>query len=75
MGYFPNGTSGMDYEETYCGTCAHQKVDDGGCMVWLAHMLHNYDECNNPNSILHLLIPRDDDGNNEKCLMYIKEVT
>lgn len=36
MGYFPNGTSGMMYEEEYCDRCAHQR---GGCAVWLAHML------------------------------------
>jgi hypothetical protein len=62
----------MDYEEQYCNQCAHQKPDDGGCAVFLAHLLMNYDECNNDKSILHMLIPRSKDGlGNEKCLMFI----
>jgi len=28
----------------------------------LAHLLHNYDECNNDKSILVLLIPRSENG-------------
>lgn len=37
----------------------------------LAHLLHNYEECNNSNSILHILIPRDENGDNKKCLMFV----
>ncbi len=71
MGYFSNGIEGERYEAEYCSRCLHQKIDDGGCAVWLAHMIHNYDECNNKDSILHLLIPKSKDGLwNEKCLMY-----
>jgi len=45
--------------------------DGPGCTVWLAHELHNYEECNNENSILHLLIPRTKDGlGNEQCTMF-----
>jgi hypothetical protein len=67
MGYFPNGSSGCDYESKYCNRCIHED----GCAVWLAHMLHNYDECNNKDSILHILIPRSKDGlDNEKCEMF-----
>lgn len=67
MGYFPNGTSGMDYEEQWCLKCVHHE----NCAVWLAHMLHNYDECNNPDSILHMLIPLSKNGlGNEKCRMF-----
>jgi len=75
MGYFPNGTAGMDYEERYCLRCVHQKLDDGGCAVWFAHMLKNYSECNDANSILHILIPFGDDRlSNEQCRMfYAKE--
>lgn len=37
----------------------------------LAHMLYNYDECNNEKSILHLLIPRTEDGlGNQECKMF-----
>ena len=66
MGYFPNGTSGMDYEERYCNRCVHQN----GCAIWEAHMLRNYDECNNEGSILHMLIPRRGTSNG-KCKMFI----
>jgi hypothetical protein len=72
MGYFSNGTEGMDYELEYCERCVHEKPDDGGCAVWLAHLLHNSDECNNPQSILHLLIPRLKGGGNGQCAMFIK---
>jgi hypothetical protein len=68
MGYFSNGTEGEMYEEEYCSKCAH--VD--GCAVWDAHMTLNYEECNNEDSILHLLIPRSKDGPwNDKCRMFI----
>lgn len=62
MGYFSNGTQGMDYEEMFCSRCIHQggKNGQGSCAVWDAHMLHNYDECNKSDSILHLLIRRGD---------------
>lgn len=70
MGYFSNGTEGMDYEAHYCERCVHQGPEDGpGCAVWLAHLLHNYDECNNPDSILHLLIPYED-GHSGECKMF-----
>lgn len=71
MGYFSNGTEGEIYEGDYCSRCVHQKIDDGGCAVWFLHMLHNYDECNKPNSFLHSLIPLVKDGiGNEQCLMF-----
>ena len=61
MGYFSNGTEGMDYEAKWCDRCIHQNGLDGksGCAVLLAHSLHKYRECNNKESILHLLIPRE----------------
>jgi hypothetical protein len=70
MGYFPNGESGDWYEETYCTKCIHYDEDNGGCAVFMAHLLHNYEECNNKDSILHLLIPRDEKGFNEECRMF-----
>lgn len=69
MGYFPNGTAGDIYEAEYCARCVHDN-DETGCAVMLAHNLYNYTECNKPESILHLLIPRDDKGFNEKCRMF-----
>lgn len=72
MGYFSNGTEGMEYEAAYCDRCLHQQPDGPGCTVWLAHMLYNYDECNEEESILHLLIPRTKDGlGNKECTMFI----
>lgn len=75
MGYFPNGTAGMDYEARYCNRCAHGPIarPDDGCAVWLAHMLKNYDECNNADSVLHILIPRTEGGiGNEQCTMFLE---
>lgn len=72
MGYFSNGSEGDDYERQHCDHCLHQKLEDGGCMVWLAHCLHNYRDCNDPDSVLHLLIPRSaDDLSNERCTMFV----
>jgi hypothetical protein len=58
VGYFANGEEGMMYEERYCLRCVHGDAPEG-CAVWNAHFLRNHDECNNPDSILHMLIPRD----------------
>lgn len=69
MGYFPNGSAGDWYEATYCRRCVHDDAENG-CPVMLAHVLHNYEECNRPESILHILIPRDDRGFNQQCGMF-----
>ncbi len=74
MGYFSNGTEGMIYEDRYCSRCIHQDGHDGagGCAVWLAQIMANYEECNNPDSVLHILIPRSKDGlENEQCRMFV----
>lgn len=71
MAYFSNGAEGVGYEEAYCDRCIHQ---GNGCTVWLLHLLHNYDECNNEKSMLHVLIPRSrDGGGNERCTMFLDE--
>jgi len=71
MGYFSNGSEGMDFEARYCDKCVHQ---EDGCAVWLAHLEHNYDECNNPDSILHILIPRSKEHlGNDQCKMFIQK--
>lgn len=64
MGYFSNGSEGMDWEAQNCTCCVHEQE----CAVLEAHLLHNYDECNNAESILHMLIPYEN-GVNGKCLM------
>ncbi|MGI9492585.1 MAG: hypothetical protein ACR2QF_09325 [Geminicoccaceae bacterium] len=74
MGYFPNGTAGDMYEARYCARCIHEDHDKG-CPVMLLHLLYNYDECNNEGSFLHTLIPRDKDGWNEQCSMFIAVVS
>ena len=71
MGYFSNGAEGEDYWETYCVSCIHDS--DNNCPVWLAHLLHNYSEVNKPDSILNVLIPRDKNGQNQKCAMYYEQ--
>jgi len=71
MGYFANGTEGDMYEEEYCENCVHYG-EIGDCAVLHAHALYNYDECNNPKSILHILIPRKN-GQNQKCTMFIDQ--
>jgi hypothetical protein len=74
MAYFSNGTEGLEYEAKWCATCVHSKPHGQmvGCTVWLAHLLYNYAECNNPQSVLHVLIPRSKDAlSNLKCTMHI----
>lgn len=75
MGYFPNGTEGMIYDEEMCSRCVHQKPDDGGCAVWLLHMIYNYDQLDKGQeklkTALDILIPVGEDGlSNEKCTMF-----
>lgn len=71
MGYFSNGTEGDIYEAQYCARCVHENKSDG-CPVMLAHVLHNYRDCNKEDSILHILIPRTDNGFNAQCAMFIE---
>ena len=75
MGYFSCGSEGMDYEAQWCDRCVHQEAGDGtGCAVWDAHMLYNYKDCNKPESILHLLIPKTDDGlGNQQCRLFYEK--
>ena len=71
MGYFSNGSEGMDYQAHYCDRCVHDANQD--CPIWAAHLDHNYAECNNESSILHMLIPRSKDKmDNEQCRMFIE---
>ena len=74
MGYFSNGTEGDMFEDKWCSRCVHVGPPDGpGCPVMLAHVLHNYNECNNPDSILHLLITRGkaENGFHQECRMFV----
>jgi len=69
MGYFPNGTSNDIYRERYCDQCFHDR--NGDCPIVFLHLMHNYDECNKQHSFLHALIPRDKDGCNEQCKLFV----
>ena len=75
MAYFPNGTSGEMYEETYCAKCAHSNFEDQDgpmCPVWTLHMLFNYED-GDVKTCLDILIPMDDEGLYPKeCKMFIE---
>jgi hypothetical protein len=72
MAYFPNGTSGMLYEEQYCANCVHFR---DGCAVMDVHNFYNYDQFGEDDrskaikTILDLLIPETADGT-DKCNMF-----
>jgi hypothetical protein len=71
MGSFSNGTEGESYECRFCDSCVHNH-EEWGCPCWSAHILWSYDECNNDDSILHKMIPRDEKHNNLECFCYQK---
>jgi len=78
MGYFPNGDAGIYYEAKYCEKCIHygDPPDDGGCPVWLMHLLWNYDQTDNQEiaDMLSLFIPRSEDGlDNKQCTMFVEK--
>ena len=70
MGYFSNGTEGEMYYEEFCSRCIHNKNED--CPVWDAHLLYSYQDCNKPESILHMLIPRNG-ARNLPCRLFVEE--
>lgn len=77
MGYFPNSTAFDYYYNEYCSKCVHwvEEEEQSGCPIIDAHWLYNYDDCNNPESILHILIPRDkEEIHNQRCAMFIKKL-
>ncbi len=45
MGYFSNGTEGMQYEDDVCAHCKHAatETETMQCAVMMAHSLWNYD--------------------------------
>ena len=75
MGYFSNGTEGMDYEERWCDRCVHQDPNVL-CPIWAVHYLFNYDALKEDHEmarqILGLLIPYKN-GRNRKCRMFVKK--
>jgi len=79
MGYFANGTEGMEYEDRYCCRCINyrstEEINQRGCPVLDLHSLWNYEACSDPikKSALDSLIPRDERGFNKQCRMFIPE--
>ena len=83
MAYWSNGTEHEAWASKNCHVCKHwYDVDPeapgydskNNCPIEYAHLLFNYDECNNENSILDIFIPRTKDGlGNEQCTFFIKQ--
>ncbi len=71
MGYFANGTEGMEYEAKYCDKCVHN-LEVHPCPVLVAHMFWNYEECNKPDSILHKMIPIKENGFCGECFCFVE---
>ncbi len=83
MAYFSNGTEGTYYEAKFCDRCTHQppNPDDGGCPVFLLHMLWNYSQLDKTEvgmakrHALNILWPRCERGENGDCKMFIERET
>lgn len=71
MGYFANCIEAMDYQQQYCTNCVHWN-DDYECPCLEAHEFWGYKACNNDESILNKMIPRDEDGNNQQCIFFVR---
>lgn len=82
MGYFSNATEHDLWSIENCNKCENNYTLDPespdyhtakNCPIQYAHLIKNYDDCNNPESILHLFIPRSKDGcGNEQCAFFIQ---
>lgn len=74
MGYFSNGSEGLDFRETYCEHCVNlPERDDRDCPVYSAHLAFCYELCNEKKHpgkiILDMLIEREDCSN--RCMMFV----
>jgi len=72
MGYFSNETEWGMYQEAYCDKCVHMHPEQG-CPCLKAHSLWNYEEFSKEDSVLHKMIPLDEDDNNTKCIFFWRE--
>lgn len=72
MGYFPNSTANDIYVVDYCENCEYNPIleDDLPCICMTMHFLFNYNECNKKDSLLHKMIPLDENGFNGACTFY-----
>lgn len=78
MAYFPNGTSGHDYESKYCDRCTHNPEDlSDVCPIWDLHWEYNYDQHKKTKlgkaikDVLEMLIPSDEKGFPKECSMFV----
>lgn len=73
MGFFSSGNASENYQAAYCFRCAHwneEATEIIGCPVWDAHIVGGQSEMRKPDSLLHLLIPREG-GRNLECTMFL----
>ncbi len=70
MGYFSNGSEGMDYEDKFCSRCLNRQ-EDGGCPIIDLHFQWNYESCSEPvkREALNHFIPQDGIWN-AQCRMF-----
>lgn len=70
MGFFPNGTSFIVYDDEWCAGCVHGD-GDANCPVIEAHLAHGYGDIPAAQDILDTLIPRDANGRSCRCAMFV----
>ena len=77
MAYFPNGTSGYDYEANLCGRCQHYA--EGMCPILCLHSAWNYDAVGDnadeeKHWALDMFIPMSADGLSPvQCVMFVED--
>jgi hypothetical protein len=68
MGHFANQAEFGIYRIRFCSNCIH--LEGGLCPVLVAHM-NDANDGSRLESILNLLIPRDEQGHNLQCRMFV----
>jgi hypothetical protein len=78
MGYFSNGTENDMYVAEWCSHCIHGQDEQKPCHVMDLHWIWNYDQ-HGKDAVsqakaegLTILIPRDKEGFNEECTMFVR---
>ena len=77
MGYFSNGTEGMDYRAKFCERCIHNMANRRGgntCPVWYLQGLWNSGCCRDEekDNVLRMFIPIVDKIWNGECTMFVE---
>lgn len=83
MGYFSNGSEADYYQAEYCNKCVNMRdnMRDGrghGCPILDLHSLWNYDATGKDadetkKEGLEMFIPRNNDGSNGECTMFLRK--